>query len=640
MAEDTKYNNLSADPAVHQLLPKAKKDGVKTAWDRYDEMQTQCGFGQLGICCRICLMGPCRIDPFGEGAQKGICGATPDLMVARNLARMIAGGAAAHSDHARHVALTMLEVAKGHAPAYSIKDETKLKAVAQRIGLDIEGKTIREIAKEVVLSALEDFSRQDVKVPCTWAATTVTKGRMDTFAKLGVVPHNIDAVICETMHRTTMGVDSDAVNVLLGAIKCALADYAGMYIASDLSDILFGTPTPVVTEANLGVLEEDAVNIAVHGHNPVLCEVVCDVAAEMDARAKEAGAKAGINMVGICCSGNEVMMRRGVPLATNSLSQGLAISTGVMDAVVVDVQCIYPALGQLAECYHTKIITTSPIAKMPGAVHIEFHEDTAKESAEKIIETAIEAFKNRDSKKILIPNVKNKAFAGFSTEAIVAALAKLYPNDPLKPLVDNIANGNILGICLFAGCNNPKTPQDESFLTIAKELARNNVLIVATGCGAGAFAKAGLLTPEATNEYAGDTLKAVLTAIGEAAGLGGPLPLVLHMGSCVDNPRAVTIAVAVANELGVDIDKLPVVASAPEAMHEKAVSIGTGAMALGLPVHLGVVPPILGSNNVTEVLTSTVKGLVGGYFFVETNPLSAAAKIIEAMKERRKALGI
>jgi len=625
-------------PASKEVLKIAAREDIATAWDRYEAQLPLCGFGELGTCCRNCMQGPCRIDPFGEGPQLGTCGATADTIVARNLDRAIAAGTAAHSGHAKHLAHTLYKAAKGEAPDYPIKDEAKLKTVAARLGIETEGKSANEVALAVAEMALAEFSEKET--PLAWAATTVTEGRVNTFAKLGVVPTGIDAAISEIMHRTSYGVDADPVNLLLGGVKCALADYAGCHLATDLSDILFGTPQPVVSRANLGVLKENAVNIAVHGHNPVLSDIIVQVAPQLDEEAKAAGASEGINIVGICCTGNEVLMRHGIPSATHSVSQELAIITGALDAMVVDYQCVMPALATVAECYHTKLITTMPIAKISGATHVEFSEEKAKEKAMEILRLGIEAFKSRDPKRVNIPPYESTAIAGFSTEAIVGALSQVNKEDPLKPLIDNIVNGNILGVCLFAGCNNVKVPQDQSFITIAKELARRNVLLLATGCGAGAFARHGLLTPEATEEYAGDGLKAVLTAVGEAAGLGGPLPLVLHMGSCVDNSRPVDVAVAVANKLGVDVDKLPVVASAPEATTEKAISIGTWAVAAGLPTHVGVVPPVLGSSLVAEVLTKTVKDLFGGYFIVETDPAAAAEKLVEAIEERRKGLGL
>ncbi|MEC4675969.1 MAG: anaerobic carbon-monoxide dehydrogenase catalytic subunit [Nitrospirota bacterium] len=630
----------SIDKATLSALESAEKAGVSTVWDRYAAQSPQCGFGETGLCCRHCLQGPCRISPFEDGPRTGVCGANADIMVSRGLSRAIAAGAASHGGHAKHMAHTLLKAAKGEAPDYPIRDENKLKAVAARIGVSVDGREINEIAADVAMKALEDFSEKET--PLTWAATTVTKGRVDTFLKLGVVPTGIDSSIAESMHRTTYGVDSDPVNIILGAVKCALADYAACHIATDIADILFGTPSPVATRANLGVLNKNAVNIALHGHNPLLSDILVQVAGEkaLNDSAKAAGASDGINVVGVCCTGNEIMMRHKIPLATSSVSQEAVILTGALDAMVVDYQCIMPSLAGIAECFHTKLITTMPIAKIPKAEHIEFHEPEAKECARKIIEAAIGAFGKRDPGRINIPDISSTAFAGFSVEAILSALSLLDSEDPLKPLIDNIVSGNIYGVCLFAGCNTVKVTQDANYLAMIRELARNNVLILATGCASGAFARHGFMTPEATEKYAGPGLKAVLTAIGQAAGLGGSLPLVLHMGSCVDNSRAADLAVAIADKLGVDLDKLPVVASAPEAVTEKAVAIGTWAVAAGLPTHLGVVPPVLGSKLVTEVLTSTAKDLFGGYFIVETDPLKAAETLISVIGERRKGLGL
>lgn len=628
----------STDRATLYGLETAAREGVTTIWDRYEAQLPQCNFGSLGVCCRMCLQGPCRIDPFGEGATKGICGATADTIVARNLARFIAGGTAAHSGHAKHLAHTMLKMADGRAPDYSIRDEAKLKAVAARQGVAVDGRPIMDIARDVARAGMLEFSEREE--PLAWLATTVTPGRMELFEKLGILPMGIDSTIAEVMHATTYGVDADPVNILLTGLKCSLSDYAGMHLGTDLSDALFGTPTPRVSGCNLGTLKVDSINVAVHGHNPVLSDIICEVAEEMDQEAVAAGAPGGFNLVGVCCTGMEVQMRHGIPWATSSLSQELVITTGALEAMVVDYQCIQPSIADVAAHYHTKVITTMSMAKMPGATHIEFTEEHAKEKAREILQLAIEAYAKRDPQRVDIPDITSTAFAGFSSEAIVGALAKLDPENPLKPLVDNIANGNILGVCLFAGCNDVKVTQDENFIVLAKALAKENVLLLATGCASGAFGRHGIFTQEAVAEYAGDGLKAVLTAVGEANGLGGPLPLALHMGSCVDNTRAADVAVAVANYLGVDLDKLPVVATAPEEAMEKAVSIGTWAVTLGLPTHVGVVPPVLGSAAVAGLLTGGLRDVTGGWFIVEPDPAEAAKKLVAAIVERRVGLNL
>ncbi|WP_018086203.1 anaerobic carbon-monoxide dehydrogenase catalytic subunit [Desulfurispora thermophila] len=628
---------LSRDRAVQQMLDIARQQNVETVWDRLADQLPQCGFGELGLCCRHCTQGPCRISPFADGPQRGVCGATADTMVARGLVRAIAAGAAAHAGHAKHLAHALHKWARGTAPDYAVRDEAKLRAVAARQGIDGAELSTRELAEKVAHSAFSQFAEGDG--PMAWARATLTAGRMQALEKLGALPAGIESSIAEMLHRTHIGVDADPVNLLAGGISCAVADYTGCHIGTDLADILFGTPAPVVSEANLGALKPEAVNIALHGHNPVLSEVLVRVAAEMQSEAQAAGAQ-GINLVGICCTGNEVLMRHGVPPLTHSISQEMPILTGALDAMVVDYQCVYPSIVEVSRCYGTKVITTMGMAKIAGATHIELKEEEAAEKARQIIREAITAFQARRGRPVNIPPVKSKVVAGFSVEAILAALAKLNAADPLKPLLDNIVSGNIQGVVLFAGCNNVKVPQDHNYLVMAEELLRRDVLLLATGCGAGAYARHGLLDPAATERYAGAGLKAVLSAIGQANGLDGPLPPVLHMGSCVDNSRAVDLAVAIASKLGVDTDKLPVAASAPEFKTEKAVAIGTWAVACGLPVHLGLVPPVLGSALVTSLLTAGIKDLLGGYFIVETDPQQAAEKLYAAIQERRRGLGL
>lgn len=628
----------SIDPAVLELLPKAALDGVETVWDRHEAQQPQCGFGTLGVCCRHCIQGPCRIDPFGTGPKKGICGASADLIVTRNLLRQVAGGAAAHVDHAYEAVEALEKAAKGEIN-YTITDETKLKQIARGLGLEVSGKSKAALALEVVEIAYADLANHSNR-PVQWLMVHAPKERIDIWKSLGILPRNPDREIREAMHQTTMGMDADPVNLVLATAKQGLVDgYSGLKLATDMQDILFGTPTPVVTEANLGVLKKHSVNLVVHGHVPLLSEKIVYWAGKLQTEAILAGAE-GISVSGICCSGNEVLMRNGIPLATNYLAQEIAIVTGAVDAIVVDVQCIMPSLTQVAACYHTEIITTMPIVKLPGAAHVPFSLENADQAAQEIVRKAIAAYRRRDNKKIQIPNYKRKIVAGFSVEAIIGALSAVDTDQPLKPLVDNIINGNILGVVATVGCNNAKVAQDHIHVELVKELVKNNILVVATGCSAHALAKAGLMNSNGTEAYAGEGLKAVLSAIGQAAGLGAPLPPVLHMGSCVDNSRIGDLVTAIAAYLKVDSALLPVAASAPELQHEKALSIGTWAVTLGLTTHLGVVPPVLGSKVVTELLTQGLSDVIGGKFYVETDPIKAAQGLIEDIRAKRKKLGL
>lgn len=630
--------NKTIDPAAQELIKKAARDGVQTVWDRYEAQQPQCGFGTLGICCRHCIQGPCRIDPFGNGPKAGICGATAEVIVTRNLLRQVSAGTASHVSHAYEGVEALELTAKGKVN-YSITDEKKLKQIAVRLGLVTEGKSKEQLAIEVVNTAYADLANHSQE-PIKWLMAYAPQERIKVWESLGIVPHNPDREIRDALYQTTMGMDADPVNLTLAIAKQGIVDgYSGLKLTTDMQDILFGTPVPVVTEANLGVLKEDHVNVLVHGHVPMLSEKIVYWAQKLTEEAKEAGAQ-GIQVSGVCCSGNEVLMRQGVPLATNYLAQELAIVTGAVDAMVVDVQCIMPSLGQVVSCYHTELITTMPIAKMPEATHVPFSLEKADEAAQAIIRKAISAYGKRDSRKVNIPNYKSQIMAGFSAEAIINALSTIDSEQPLRPLVDNIVKGNILGVVATVGCNNVKVTQDEFHVKLVKELIKNNVLVVATGCSAHALAKAGLMNSEGTANYAGEGLKSVLTAIGEAIGLGKPLPPVLHMGSCVDNSRIGDLVSALADYLKVDTAALPVAASAPEPQQEKALAIGTWAVTMGLTTHLGVVPPVLGSQSVTELLTNGLTNIIGGKFYVETDPLKAAEGLMADIRSKRAKLGL
>jgi len=599
------------------MLSVAQRGRTETAWDRFEKQQPQCGFGQLGLCCRNCNMGPCRIDPFGEGAVKGVCGATADTIVARNLLRSIAAGAAAHSDHARDVALVFKLMLEGRAPSYEIKDQAKLERLMKEYGVD----TPLALAGEI----LAEFGKQDG--PLRFTARAPPK-RQELWKKLGIEPRGIDREIVECMHRTNMGVDCDHVNIVLQGLRASLADgWGGSMIATELQDVMFGTPTPTFSEANLGVLEPNQVNIIVHGHEPLLSEMIVAAASDpvLIDLAKKQGAL-GINVAGMCCTGNEVLMRHGVPVAGNFLQQELAVITGAVDAMVVDVQCVMPALGALSGCYHTKFVSTSPKAKIPGMTHMQFSEEGALDTAKQIVEAAVQNYRLRDPSKVHIPHIKSKCMVGFSVETIVGALG-----GSLDPLLEAIKSGAVRGIGAVVGCNNPKIQQDSGHINLVRELIKNNVLVVSTGCNAQACAKAGLLLPEAA-DLAGEGLKAVCKALG--------IPPVLHMGSCVDISRILVAAAAIANALGVDISDLPAAGAAPEWMSEKAVAIGAYVIGSGVYTVLGTVPPVLGSQAVAALLTSGAKDVVGGSFAVEPDPVKAASLMINHIDDQRKKLGL
>jgi anaerobic carbon-monoxide dehydrogenase catalytic subunit len=632
----------TADTGVQQMLRKAQAEGIETAFDRADLLEPRCKFGLAGVCCKRCLEGPCRISLTANGPQRGVCGATADQIVARNLLTLVTEGAVPHVEHAREVALTLLEASEGKAP-FEIKDPDKLIRIAQGLGLTVDGKEVNELGKEVALAALSDFQRQYGTLE--WMKLKGIDSSIEKWNNLGISPVNGHLEIAKAVNRQAMGVDADPVNLIKGILTMGLVDgYSGLHIATDLQDILFGTPELVKAEYRLGVIKEDYVNIAVHGHMPIMAEKVVEWAEKVEEEAIQLGAK-GINIVGICCTANELLMRKGISVATNYASQELAIVTGALDVLITDVQCIMPGLKQVADCYHTELISTIPYAKVEGASYVEFTPEKADEFAQEIVLRALSRYKMRDSSKVEIPNERVEAYAGFSVEQIVAALKKLDQEDPLKPLVDNIVSGNVLGAVAIVGCTSPRLKQDWYNVELAKHLLKHNVLIVGTGCSAHSLAKFGLMAPSG-REYCAPELKAVLEAIGQANGLES-LPPALHMGSCVDNSRIDDLLVALAKRIGVGVGQLPVAGSCPETHSPKALAIGTFFLNQGVDVHIGVPAPIEGSSVVSKALFSnkgdfpvTTDELFGSKLIYEPDPIKAADILLERIIQKREALGL
>ncbi len=450
----------AANAASQEMLEVAASGGMETAWDRLEAMQPQCGFGELGICCRNCSMGPCRIDPFGDGPQRGVCGADANTIAARNLIRMIAGGAAAHSDHGRDVANALLDAASNPDSDYEIKDEIKLHEVAKYLQVETEGKDKLQIAREVAETALGQFGQQEGEL---LSALQAPEARIERWREAGIMPRGVDREIVEIMHRTHIGVDADYENLMKQGLRAALSDgWGGSMLATDLQDILFGGPTPIRGKTNLGVLEADKVNIVVHGHEPALSEMIVEAVREDELieEAKAAGAK-GINLVGMCCTANEILMRQGIPAAGSFLQQELGVMTGAVDAMIVDVQCWMPALVELCDTFfHTELITTSPKGKVRGAHHIEFHEDRALEIARELVHTSIESYKQRDASKVHIPDDQTDLIAGFTAEYVFEMLGgRFHPS--YRPLNDGVIAGRLRGVAGVVGCENPTRRDDK-----------------------------------------------------------------------------------------------------------------------------------------------------------------------------------
>jgi len=636
---------VSICPATQEMIKRAQELDIETVFDRAVTMKP-CNIGAQGTCCKMCAMGPCRLPMpkagiEGEDTRKGLCGATANTVAARNFARMVAAGTAAHSDHGRAVAEVFLSVARKETEDYTIKSPERLIQIAPYFGVDItvekDGEQVDrdfdEIALEVAEKALAEWGKPEGELVYPKRAPAPLYER---WKKLGVLPRNIDREVVEIMHRTTMGVDQDYKNIVKQCTRCSLADgWGGAMIATDLQDVMFGAPSPLQSEANMGIMKEDHVNIIVHGHEPVLSEMIVAAAqsAEMLDYAKKKGAN-GIQLGGICCTGNEMLQRHGVPQAGTFLQQELAIVTGACDAMVVDVQCIFQNLANVAKCFHTKLITTHPIAKMEqdNVIHIEFDEHHAMEDAKRIVTMAIDNFENREA-EVMIPKHKNVQIAGFGVESIEYHLGGTFRGS-YYTLNDNIINGRIRGVAGVVGCNNARTKHNDAHITIIKELIKNDVLVLTTGCSAIACGTHGLLTPETAQVFCGPGLAEVCETVG--------IPPVLHLGSCVDNTRILLAATEVvkAGGLGNDIQDAPLAGSAPEWMSEKAIAIGQYVVASGIYTVFGYHMPLDGAPEFRDYLYKELETIYGGMWDCEPDPVKHAQKMIAHIDKKRKELGI
>ena len=631
MSEEFKtytVEEFEADTA--RLHETAEQVGIDTWQDRVKNQTPHCGFGEKGICCRICAMGPCRISPK---APKGICGATAATIAGRNYLRMAAGGGATHSDHGRECVWKLYDSSADGW--YHVTDSAKLLRLADEWGVATEGRDIYDIAHEVAEIGLNEYGK--IKGYQRWT-DRATPERQEKWEELGIRPRAVDREVVTAMHMTHMGCTADAEALVKQSLRVGLSDgWGGSMAGTEMSDILYGTPMPCDTEGGLGCVEKDMVNIVCHGHDPAVSEMIVTLSEtkEMQDYAKSFGAK-GINILGLCCTANEIAMRHGVKMAGNFLQQENVLLTGCIEAICVDVQCIFPNIGPLSECFHTNFYTTSPIARIPFSKYLQLTSENAGDIAKQIIMEACENFQNRDEAKIFIPDHRQKSSVGYSCEGIISRLDTVTNShvDTLgsyRPLIECVKSGVLRGAVAMVGCNNPKIRPDYGHIELMKQLIKNDIIIVATGCAAQAASKAGLMDKEA-KKICGAGLRRVCEL--------ADIPPVLHMGSCVDISRMMLLATGIAKDWGVETYQIPVIGCAPEWMSEKAVSIANYVVATGIDTYLGVDPLVGGSEEMVHLITDGCREWLGAGYIIDTNIESLCQKMIEGIEAKRKALGI
>lgn len=613
------------DPAVREMILRQNQLGFDTTFDRFDSQQPQCGFGMAGICCKICNMGPCKIT---SKSPKGVCGADADLIVARNLLRSAAAGAAQHGMHGREVILSLKWAAEGKLDL-PILGQQKIKDTAKAFGIKTERRSIKKIASELADILLEDMSRT---VPGDYKIIEAlgSEERKKVWKELDILPISAYHEVFEAYHKTGVGTDGDWKSIMQQFLRCGLAfTYSGVVSTSIATDGLFGVGDRVTSKVNIGALKKGYVNIAVHGHLPTLVSEIVRVGQEEKFinLAKEAGAK-GIRFYGICCSGLSAMYRyAGVIPLSNAVSAELVLGTGALDLWIADVQDVFPSIMEVAKCFRTTVVTTSESARLPGAERFEYdhhHSNIGetRELAEKIVLRGIESFKDRQGIPVYIPPYEVDAEVGFSPEYV----HKHYGS--MKPLYEAVKEGKILGIVNIVGCNNPKVVYEKCVIDVANALLRNNILILTNGCASFPLMKMGYCNVSG-QEHAGESLKEFL----------GDLPPVWHVGECIDNTKSSGIFAGVAGEAGKPLYEMPFAFSSPEWSNEKGIDAALGFRLMGINSYHCVEAQIHGSKNVIEFLKEGTKEMLGSVMVVDTNPDSLGEKIVADIIEKRKALG-
>ena len=613
------------DPAVREMILRQNQLGFDTTFDRFDSQQPQCGFGMAGICCKICNMGPCKIT---SKSPKGVCGADADLIVARNLLRSAAAGAAQHGMHGRAVILSLKWAAEGKLDL-PILGQQKIKDTAKAFGIKTERRSIKKIASELADVLLEDMSRT---VPGDYKIIEAlgSEERKKVWKELDILPISAYHEVFEAYHKTGVGTDGDWKSIMQQFLRCGLAfTYSGVVSTSIATDGLFGVGDRVTSKVNIGALKKGYVNIAVHGHLPTLVSEIVRVGQEEKFinLAKEAGAK-GIRFYGICCSGLSAMYRyAGVIPLSNAVSAELVLGTGALDLWIADVQDVFPSIMEVAKCFRTTVVTTSESARLPGAERFEYdhhHSNIGetRELAEKIVLRGIESFKDRQGIPVYIPPYEVDAEVGFSPEYV----HKHYGS--MKPLYEAVKEGKILGIVNIVGCNNPKVVYEKCVIDVANALLRNNILILTNGCASFPLMKMGYCNVSG-QEHAGESLKEFL----------GDLPPVWHVGECIDNTKSSGIFAGVAGEAGKPLYEMPFAFSSPEWSNEKGIDAALGFRLMGINSYHCVEAQIHGSKNVIEFLKEGTKEMLGSVMVVDTNPDSLGEKIVADIIEKRKALG-
>lgn len=613
------------DPAVREMLLRMQEVGIDTVFDRFERQQPQCSFGIAGICCKNCFMGPCKIT---KKAPRGVCGADADLIVARNMLRSLAAGAAAHGARGRESMLALKRAGAG-AIDLPILGESKIRAVCGKYGIDTAGKTLDELAVEVADTLLDDLSRT-VPAPHKTLQAFAPPERLHTWEELDILPISVYHEVFESLHATSVGTDGDWRHVMQQFLRTGVAFAWTSCLGSSIAmDSLFGAPVRRTTQVNLGALRRGWVNIAVHGHSPLMVSEIVRVgrSPEYQQRARDIGAE-GIQFYGICCSGLSAMYRYGgvIPLS-NAVGAELVLGTGALDLWVADVQDVFPSIMDVAKCFKTTVVTTSDSARLPGAEHYDFDHhhaniDQIHELAVKIVNRSLESHAARTGVPVCIPQYETEVELGFSAEFAAQRFG-------FDAIAQALADGRIRGIVNLVGCNNPRLVYEKAIVEVCDYLIAHDVLVMTNGCASFPLMKLGYCSTKALDR----------TGEGLRSFLGGDVPPVWQMGECLDNARASALFSGVAQAAERPIKELPFAFSSPEWSNEKGICAALAFRLLGMNSYHSVHAPVQGSAKVQEFMERGTKPLLGSEMIVDVDHGALARRIVADMDERRAALG-
>ena len=615
----------SADKPMEEYI---RRLPMETAHHRVETQRTKCGFGLQGVCCRLCANGPCRVTP---DAPRGICGASADTIVARNFLRAVAAGSGCYihvvENTARQLKNTGLHRDK-------IRSEKALNHLAEIFG--VTGTDKYDLCVKVADAVLSDLYRPEYE-----AMELVEKlayaPRVKRWKELGIMPGGAKGEVFNNIVKTSTNLSSDPVEMLMSCLRLGVSTgLYGLQLTNLLNDVVLGDPEIRPAPVGMNVIDPDYINILITGHQHSLFTYIQDRLLDADVveKAKAAGAK-GFKLVGCTCVGQDLQLRGAHYTeifdghAGNNYISEAVLSCGAIDAVLSEFNCTLPGIETICEELKIKQICLDVVAKKANAEYIPFRYETRQEDGDRIIDEIIAAYKARRGAvpmNLFKDHGNKNTLTGVSEGSLKAFLGGSW-----KPLIDLIVAGKIKGLAGVVGCSSVAYGHDTLTAELTKELIAKDILVLTAGCSSGGLENIGLMTPEAA-ELAGPSLRAVCKELG--------IPPVLNFGPCLAIGRLEIVATEIAQELGVDLPQLPLVLSAAQWLEEQALADGAFALALGLPLHLGVPPFITGSKLVTKVLTEDMAGLTGGRVIVDGDGKSAANTLEAIIEEKRKALNI